>query len=467
MADVDRSRAPELGEVPEAGLPALERTRLGAGLEAVALARGGGPPVVVAEAIVRAGGANDPPGRAGLADLTARLLPEGAAGLGMLEIAERIEGLGASLSVGAGYDAAWLRLRVLRSNLDPALALLADLLRRPSFPTEEVERVLAERAVDLRRERDEPAVVAGLVFDEELYGRDHPYGLAARGTPGSIGRLARDAFLDFYRRAYGPSTTTVVVVGDVDGGRVADDVGSAFDGWSGGGRSGADVGPPTAPGTGTVLVDRGGSAQSELRVGHIGVARSHPDVVGLRVLDNLLGGSFHSRLNLNLRERRGWTYGIRSSFALRRGPGPFVVAASVGTPVTGPALEEIRAEIERAAAGPVERAERDLAVSALVRGLPSRFATPERVADRVREVVVHDLPDDHWVDYQERLRGVEVEDVERVAAAHLHPARLLAVVVGDVEEAGEGLAALGEVRRRAWKPAPADSPAGGGGGQRG
>lgn len=457
MADpVDRGRPPEPGPAPETRLPAVRRRPLPSGVELATLPVPG-VPVVVLEAVVRGGSAHDPPGRAGVANLVVNLLPEGAAGLGMLEIAERLADLGATLSVGTSYDAAWVRIVALGSALEPALGLLADLLYRPSFPESEVERTLAERAVDLQRERDEPAVVARNAFAAELYGERHPYGAPERGTVDSIRRLGRESFLEFYRRVYHPANTAVAVVGAIEPEDVESAVEDAFGERPSGGSPAVDVSSPESPGGGTVLVDRPGSAQAQLRVGHLGVSRHHPDHLVLSVLENLFGGSFHSRLNLNLREEKGWTYGIRSAFDFRRGPGPFVIATSVETGRARAALAEIRRELEALVEGPVEPEERDLAVHALVRGLPRAFETATKITDRVREIVVYDLPDDYYAALRDRLESVTVGDLERAAAEHLHPDRLLEVVVADGESVAGELAELGSVRRRPWKPTSADA----------
>lgn len=457
MADpLDRGRPPAVGEAPAPTLPPVARAALAPGLDLAAV-RVPGAPIVVLETVVRAGSAIDPAGSAGLADLTAHLLPEGAAGLGMLEIAERVDALGARLSVGTVHDAAWLRLIVLSANVDPALDLLADLVVRAEFPEPEVERVVAERAVDLRRERDDPSTVAGRAFAAELYGAGHPYGRPRRGSLESVGALGRDDFLEFYRRAWRPGGATLIAAGELDPEDLGRRAESALADWPAGRPPAVDVGPPAEPGRGIVLVDRPGSAQSVLHVGHLGVARTHPDHDVLGVLNHLLGGAFTSRLNLELRERRGWTYGVRSSFSFRRGAGPFRVATQVDTAVTAPAVERIRQEIDRTARGPIEEAERALAVHGLTRSLPLRFESASQIAARVRELAVFDLPDDWWSGYAERLRAVTVEDLERAAAAHLSPERLLSVVVGDAERTAGPLAEIGPVRRLPWKPV-AESP---------
>jgi zinc protease len=456
MASPDRSRAPAVGPAPESRLPAIRRERLANGLGLVMLPSARAP-VVVLELVVGAGSARDTPERAGLADLTVHALPEGAAGLGMLEIAERLARIGGQLTVEAGHDAARLRITALRSSLDEALGLTADLVMRPSFPEEELDRLRAEREIDLLRSTDQPAWVARRTFDAELFGEDHPYGSPPEGTIAAVRSAVREAFVEFYRHAYRPANASLVVVGDFDVAEVGPKVERAFGGWVGDAVDPVDVSAPSRPGGGLVLVDRPGSAQSELRIGHVGVPYAHGDALALRVLNHLLGGAFLSRLNLNLRERRGWTYGVKSKFGFRRGPGPFTISTSVATAMTRPAIEEIHGELERLVAGPIEEAERTLAINGLTLGLPLQFQTPWQIADRVREIVIHDLPDDWWDGIQDRYRAVAVEDLERVGRVHLRPDALLIVVVGAGVEVGDDLAALGPVTHRARKPAVGDT----------
>lgn len=451
MAELDRRHAPALGPAPDPRLPAIRHDRLANGLGVVMLPSSS-VPIVELELVVGAGSSRDPAGLAGLADLSVHLFPEGAAGLDVFQIAERLARIGAELKVGANNDMARVRISVVRSNAAAALEILADLVRRPSFPNAEIERLLAEREIDLLRSTDDPGVVAARTFAAELFGADHPYGAPTEGTIPSVRTLTRAAFIDFYRRAYAPANATLLAVGDFDPGALQPAMERAFGDWQGARPPAIDVSRPEDPGWGIVLVDRPGSPQSELRVGHVGVAFHHPDAIALRVLNHLIGGAFTSRLNLNLRERRGWTYGVRSRFVMRRGPGPFVVGASVATEFTRPAIEEIWTELERIVGGPIEEEERSLAVNGLTLGIPLRFKAPSHIADRVRELVVYELPDDWWDGIQERYRAVTVEDLERVARAHVRPEELLTIVVGDAAAVGEELAAMGPIERRSWKP---------------
>ncbi|MFN2382740.1 MAG: M16 family metallopeptidase [Gemmatimonadota bacterium] len=447
---LDRAQAPAVGPPPAVALPAISRERLSNGLGLVLLPYHRAP-VVELEVVVGAGSAHDPPGAAGLAHLTAHLLAEGAAQLGMLEIAERLAALGARLTVGCSYDAAHLRLTVLRSNVEAGLALLADLLRRPTFPGAEIERLLAEREVGLRQDQDNPAVVANNTFAAELFGPTHPYGAPEAGALESVHGLTRDAFLGFFRRAYHPDSATLLAVGDFPPDALRAAAAEAFGDWQPGAMPPADVSPPAVPGRGVVLVDRTESAQSELRVGHVGIERAHPDAFALTAANYVLGGAFTSRLNQSLRERRGWSYGARSTFAQRCGPGPFVVTAAVNTPETCAAVREIHHELDRMARGAITDAELSLAINGLTRSLPRQFETPAQIADRLRELVVCGLPNDYYATYQERFRALRRTDVERAAQTHIRPAMLLTAVVGDAIKIADELADLGPIAHRSWR----------------
>lgn len=456
MTDPDRTRPPEVGPAPAVGLPPVRRRTLPGGMGLVTLPRQG-VPLVVLEIVVDAGSARDPSDRTGLADLTASLFAEGAAGMDRLDVARRLAGIGGRLSAGAGHDAARIRVTALASSVRPALELLADLVRRPEFPDDAVARLRREREIALVQQSDQPGSVAGRAFSRELYGPGHPYGLPSDGTLESVPRLERDDFARFYEETYRPGASTLVAVGEMDDRELRRMVEDAFGDWEPGEVDAIDVAPPPSPGRGIVLLDRPDSAQSEIRVGHVGLARSDPDYFATAVLNYVLGGSFHSRLNLNLREDKGWTYGVRTVFRYRRGPGPFVVAVPVDTEVTRSALEEIRRELDRIVEGPVEENERSLAVNGMTLSLPRMFETPGAVADRVRELVVHDLPDDWWETVTERFRAVTAADVERAARDHLHPDRLLHVVVGDGSKVAAELESLGELRAQPWKPPSRDA----------
>jgi zinc protease len=433
------STPPAAGPAPSLSLPAPTRRVLPNGLEVLYI-RHGGLPMVQAALLTRGGLSDDPSGLPGLASFTAEMLDEGAAGRGSLELSAALEALGATLRTGAAWDGAQINLQVLRSRLPQALGLMADVAYRPDFPEAEVQRIRDERLTELNRGRDEARVIAGNAFTSLLYGSDHPYGRLA--STESTRRIDRAALAEFHRSYYRPAGATLLLVGDVDE-SLHPVVEQAFGGWRG------DAVPalalPALPETGTTriyLVDRPGAAQSEIRIGHPAVARDNPDFFPLQVLNTLLGGSFTSRLNQNLRETHGYTYGAGSSFAMRRGAGPFTASSAVVTTKTDSSVIEFFNELNliRDEAVPVDELERAKQYIAL--GLPQSFETSAQVASRMAELSLYGLPMDYYNSYVQRVMAVTAADVQRVANRYIRPDRAVIVVVGDRATVEAGLRAL-------------------------
>lgn len=389
-------------------------------------------PLVTIIAIVEAGASVEPVGKEGVAALTARLLPEGAAGLDGAALADRFERIGASVESHADWDVAAVSLTALAKQLPEALALVRDLLRAPEFPEREVARLKEERLADLLQQRAEPRGLADEQFARALYERTARYALPAEGDAESVRRLTRDDVRAFYAARYRPPGATLVVVGDVtpaDANVLAD---SLFGDWTGERPTGAPAGiDATQPGSLTRVVAKGDAPQSEVRVGHIGVARSAPDYFDTMVMNAVLGGLFSSRINLNLREAHGYTYGAFSGFEWRRGLGPFIVSTAVKSDVTADAVREILAEIERMRREEIGEDELTLATSYLDGVFPIRYETTAAIAAAMANLVIHGLPDDYYDRYRARVRAVTTGSVLRAAHDHLRPEHVRIVVVGD------------------------------------
>lgn len=433
-----------LGPLPEIRIPPARRERLSNGL-AVLIVEKHALPVVDLRVVVRTGAAADTPAEAGRASLTAEMIDEGTERYDALGLAEAIDALGASLKTGVSWDATTLALHVLSPRLAPALDLMAEVLLRPTFPAAELERVRKERLADLLQQQDEPRSLAARAFAEELYGDLHPYGTSPSGTEASIGRFERDALVGFYRTHYHPANAFLVVVGDVDPSSLLPQLESAFGGWAPAPVVAPALPPlPPVPEAARIrVVDKPGAPQSEIRVGQVGPARSTPDYFALVLMNTILGGSFTSRLNMALREERGYTYGAGSRFDFRLGPGPFLAASAVHTDVTDDAvsvfLEEIRRiRDERVLEGELERARNFLAL-----GMPRTLETTEEIARRLAEIELFALGDDYLERWTERIRVVDASDVERVARRYLDPDRASVVVVGDRARVEEPLERLG------------------------
>ena len=436
-----RRTRPALGPAPELRLPPAAERRLPNGMRLVVVAQRELPLADVA-LVLPAGSEADPAGREGLATLTAALLDEGTSTRTSLQIADQTSFLGVQLGTSAGWDQTQVTLHAPVAQLDSALALMADVVVRPSFPVREFERVRRERLTGLVQVRDRGPAIAERAFAQALYGTAHPYGRPGGGTEASTRAVTRADVQRFYAEHYRPNAATLVVVGDVDADDVARRVERAFAGWSPA-QVPAPVTPPAvgARPTAVTLVDKPGAPQSSVRIGLPGVARSTPDYFPLLVLNTVLGGSFTSRLNQNLREARGYTYGAGSRFAMRRGAGPFLASAEVTGAKTDSALVEFMKEL-RAIADTVPAAELEKAKQYLVLQMPGEFETTGDIAGQLLPVVTYGLPLDYYNGYARSVRAVTQADVQRVARRYVDPARLAVVVVGDQKTVEPTLRAL-------------------------
>jgi zinc protease len=411
--------------------PAFERVTLPNGLRLV-VAPVSKLPLVSVTAVIDAGAAAEREGQDGVAALTAQLLLEGAAGLDGAALTERFEGIGASADAHADWDAATVSLTVLAERLPEALALLRDLLRAPEFPEREVARLKDERLAELLQLRTEPRALADEQFSRAVYAPTARYAGPAGGDASSVRALTRDLVRSFYAQRYRPGTTTLVFAGDVSVERAAGLVVELFGDWQGEAAATSSRAVDASPSVRLVrVVAKADAPQSEVRVGHAGLPRQHPDYFGVTVMNAVLGGLFSSRINLNLREAHGYTYGAFSAFEWRRGAGPFTIQTAVKSDVTGAAVREILNEIERMRREEISMDELTLATSYLDGVFPIRYETTAAIATALSNLVIHELPEHFYDEYRARVRSVTTQDVLRAAQQHLHPDQLRIVVVGD------------------------------------
>jgi predicted Zn-dependent peptidase len=444
---VDRSRLPALGPEPAFTFPEIRRRVLRNGLR-VWTVEHRDVPILNVVLLLPAGAADDPPDLPGLAAITGDLLDEGSGTLDALGFHEALGRLGASLDTEVGSDATLLGITLLERFAERGMELLADLVTRPRLDVKELERVRELRINRLTQLRDVPSAVAERVFVQRLYG-DHPYGHLSIGTEAALASLTIDDVVRFHETRYDPRFATLVVVGDGSHDRLADLAESTFGRWEPGEhrrRSDRSAGIPPVPDERLVLVHRPGAAQSELRMGHVSVSRSTPDYHALLTLNMILGGQFVSRINMNLRESKGYTYGARTSFDLRRGAGPFVLQASVQSDATTEAVREAIGEL-RAIGGerPVSHEELLLGRAALTRGYPRNFETAEQIARAAAQLALYDLPDDYFSTFVQTVLALTPDEVTRAGATHIHPDQLLTVIVGDRDVIGRSLETLGPV----------------------
>ena len=433
--------APAPGPAPTVRVPAPERRTLANGLTVLYVSR---PevPAVQAVLVTRGGQADDPADLPGLASFTASMLDEGAGGRSALQLSDALEQLGANLSASAGWDAAQIGMYVLRDRLPQALTLMSDVALRPDFPQADVARVRDELVTELTRARDNPGLVASNAFTSLVYGKQHPYGRLA--STASARRFDREQLQRFHRANYRPGSSTLILVGDVDAATVHPLVERAFGSWQAGtAQAPAALPSPPAVQTKLYLIDKPDAPQSEIRIGHPAVQRNNPDYFPMLVLNTILGGSFTSRLQQNLRETHGYTYSARSGFGWRRGAGPFQASAAVRTAVTDSSLIEFFNELKRIRTELVPQDELNRAKNYVALGLPRSLETNSALAFSLADLSVHGLDASFYDTFVERIMAVTAQDVQRVADRYVRPGESVVVVVGDLKSIEPKVRALG------------------------
>ena len=453
-----RGDAPVVTERPRPGaprpyaFPAVAMDRLANGLT-VLVADLPGRPLVSASIVVRGGAAEEPPDLAGSTVLAARALSEGTEARDAIELIEATERLGASLHADAGWDALSVSVEVPADRLEAAMELAAEVLLRPTFPASEVERLCDERLNDLLQAAADPRRRVEQAFAAAIYAPESPYHRPSGGTRETVEQLTADDLRDAYTRALDPRRATLVVAGDLAGQQLLPLAERLFGGWAGSSSVGSDADPAfvvdTAASVERVVhvVHRPGSVQTEIRIGHRGLPRGIPDFHAVSVMTAILGGLFNSRLNMKLREEKGYTYRAGAGYDMRRGAGPFSARAAVNTEVTVPAVLDMLGELEKMRGSEVEPAELLAARDFLIGVFPLRFETAGAVVGALSGLAVHGLEVDELITYRERTEAVDVAAVSAAAQAHLHVDSAAVVLVGDVDAFGASLeaAALGPI----------------------
>lgn len=428
---VRRAPPPEPGPPREYHFPRFERRHLENGVELI-VAPVAKLPVVTVAILVDAGAVCDPSGREGIAQLVAKLLLEGTEKSDGAELTERFERLGASIEAQADWDAAAITLTALSEHLPAAFDLLGEVLRAPAFRVREVERLKAERIAELLQLRAEPRGLADELFSRFVYSSSSRYARPEGGDERSVEAIDREQIVSFYESRYLPGATTVIVAGDIGSEDAEALTLRTLGSWARGvpKRVTADD-LPAHHERGVHIIAKPDAPQSELRIGHVGIPRNHPDFFPVNVMNAVLGGLFNSRINLNLREAHGYTYGAFSGFEWRRQAGPFVVSTAVRSDITNAAAREVLLEIDRIRAEAVSPSELSLATSYLDGVFPIRFETTSAIAAALAVLAIHGLPDDYYDRYRARVRAITTEQILEAAQRHLHPDSLQMVVVGD------------------------------------
>jgi predicted Zn-dependent peptidase len=449
---VDRSRLPEVGPDPAFTFPAIVHHTLANGLRVRAVEHHS-VPVMTFVLQVAGGSGADREGREGLAAMLADMVDEGTGSLSAIEVSDAMARIGAEYDVDVAADATTFALTTLTRFADRGASLLASLITRPSLRDTDFDRVRQLRLDRLRQLKDLPPAVAERCFLQLLYGR-HPYGHLAIGTEASVRELTLADVVRMHDLRFNPEKATLVLCGSMAAGDLIELAERSFGHWRRAeveGESDGEGRPPAealvntfAPGPRLAIVPRDGAAQSELRIGHLSARRDTPDYPALQVMNALLGGQFVSRINLKLREEKGYTYGARTGFDWHKGASPFALQASVHTAATADAIQDSLAEIE-AIRGPRPPTpdELSLAKASLTRGYPRNFETAQQVGRAVAQLALYGLPDTYFAEFIPKVNGVTADHIVAAAAGYLDPERLTTLIVGDHAAIADSLQSLG------------------------
>ncbi|MGA9363262.1 MAG: pitrilysin family protein [Bacteroidota bacterium] len=442
-AQVDRTRKPAPGLTPSVVLPKVQHGVLKNGLK-VMLVEYHQLPIVKFNLVLPTGTTADPAEKAGTANLTVRMLDEGTEQRTALQIADALDFIGAHLSASTSYDGSFVALETLKEHTAAALEVYSDVLLHPAFPQKEFDRVKKEVLTSLIQQKDQPAIIANKVFASKLYGETHPYGRPSDGNETSVGKITVEDLKTFYSTCFRPNDATLIVVGDVTLGELVPMLERTLGAWPTKSISPPSLVSPPGEGKAAVyVVDKPQAAQSQIRVGKLGLPRSTPDYFPVLVMNTVLGGGFNSRVNWNLREQKGYTYGTGSQFQFRKDPGPFSTYGGFRTSVTDSSVIETLKEIRRLRGENVSESDLNFAKDFLTRSVARSFETPGQIAAQLANLAIYGLPDDYFDRYIQNVERVTAQDVKRVAEKYIDPGTMLIVIVGDVATIRGGLEKLG------------------------
>ncbi|WP_232662589.1 M16 family metallopeptidase [Pseudonocardia sp. TRM90224] len=450
-----RNAVPELGPVPPLELPSAKRFELANGMP-VYLLEAHHLPLTVARLVSRWGYATDPLDKPGLASISTDMLDEGTTSRDAFTIARETEAIGAALSASAGAESSAVQVSALTSRMDEAMAVMADVVREPTFPQAELDRIKERSAVALDQAGDDPSTVASGLAAGELYGGQHPFGRSIADVKRSLPTIGREDLLRHHRAAFTPSNSALILSGDLTEDQARALAEKHYGSWKGDGTEPRDIGPPVPSPERVFVVDKPGSPQSSVVLAQPGVAYADPDLAKLQVMNAVLGGGFSGRLNLNLRERNGYAYGASSSVGVGRSVGLITLTSSVQTAATGPSIKEMLAEVRAIRDAPITAAELQYAKDSLSLTEPTRFATVGSSASSIADLYLYDLPPDFYEGVPAAYADISIADVQAVAQAHLRPEELKVIVVGDRAQIDAQLAelSLGPIAYRAADGAP-------------
>ena len=428
----DTSKLPKPTANPKFTIPPIEKTKLSNGLE-VWLVRQAELPIVSMNMVFKSGGPADPSGKAGLASFTSSLLNTGTKTRSAIDISNQLADIGANVNAGSGWDSANVSMQTLTKNLDKALDIYSDVIVNPTFPDKEFETFRRRALIGFQQRKDNANAIASVAYNALLYGKNHPYGNSLGGNETSVKSFKQSEIENFYQTYYRPNNAVLIVAGDTTMAALKPKLEKAFADWKQ-----ADVPMTSLPEIsaferpGVYLIDKPGAAQSVIMIGQVGVPRDNPDYYALQMMNSILGGSGSARLFMNLREDKGYTYGAYSSFAFRRGAGPFTASAGVQTAVTKESVLEFIKELKGIRGDiPISQTEFNNNKQNLIRSFPGGFETNGQITGQFSSLVTYGLPDNFFTEYIRNINAVTMADVNRVANKYLTPDKMAILVVGD------------------------------------
>lgn len=425
----------------QVNFPPYEVRTLGNGMSVITVLHHEQPAVSV-RLLIRAGGAQDPQGKSGVGMLTAQLLDQGTTTKSAFQIADSIDSIGGALGTGAGSDLSYVNAVVMKDSFGLVMDLIADVVRNPAFAPEEIERQRQQALSTLQVSRNDPDYVANVVFDRLVYGF-HPYGLPNTGTAESIATVTRQDLQEYHRRYFVPNNMILAIVGDVTGGEAFAAAERVFGKWPRGEVPPMKMVEPPPATRRVVVIDKPDAVQTEIRVGHLGIPRKHPDYMAVDLAFKILGGEGANRLHRVLRTERGLTYGASADIQTLKQTGDFVAETDTRTETTGEALRLVVEEFSRLQRERVNPRELSDAQAYLAGHFPLTIETPDAIATQVLNAVFYELPLEEIGTFRERVQAVTVDDVQRIARTYLHPDRLSVVLVGDAKSFTPQLKSLG------------------------
>jgi len=433
----DRTKPPKLGPTPSLKVNPLQKFTLSNGLSVVVYEKHE-VPIIQMNLVVKSGSVNETHDKLGLAGMTANMMDEGAAGKSALQLSDEIDFLGTDISVSAGMHTSGVSMRSTVSKFDESLKLFADILLHPDFPAEELERLKKQYLTSLLQAYDRPQSIGSAAASQIVFGKENPYGRTTTGTEQSIKSFTVDDLKKFYSTYFHPNNAFLVIVGDANAKEVVSKVEKTLESWQKADVPSVSVSKAKQVDGRTIyLIDKPDAAQSVIRISRVGVDRMTEDYFPILVMNTILGGSFTSRLNQNLREKNGYAYGAGSGFGFRPLPGPFTAASDVQTDATDKALKEFMKELD--GISKVSDDELAKAKNFLALGYPDNFSNVGSIAGQIVEMVLYNLPENYFDDYIGKIMAVKKDDVRRVAKKYIDTDDVAIIIVGDKAKVEKGL----------------------------